>query len=966
MAVQTFLEDALKDINYDDLSDWKLTESQLKAFNNSKNLYDYQIESIKNAIKVFSVCYSSRNLDKNSLYELCVSYDMPINELNVYEYDGNELNQKYQRLKSFYNIVRIKNKNCIEEKNFFNRMAFWMATASGKTVVLIKLIEIIDYFQNLGLLPKNKIMVLLPSDNLQEQFEDAVNDYNFNKSKKIHLSSLKDYEERQNSPELNLFNEIEVFVYRSDLLSDQQQIKRINTGIYDNNGEWFIFMDEAHKGDKEDSVRQDYISIMSRNGFLFNFSATFTDAIDFDTTCFNFNLERFINEGYGKNVYLSESTYKFKKKSDDFDSNQKQLQVLKSLVAFSLVKKTKKDGFYHNPLMVTLVDEINTEDADMDLFFNEIEKIAVGNIEKGLLDTAKAELYAEFVNHSQFQFGRETLHLNDNFIKDTIDSIDIKEILKLAFNSNSHGQIDVIEGEKGKEFALRLKTSSEPFALFKMGDAATYVREKLRGNYLINTSYEEKHYFDSLNKDDGQCFNMLIGSRTFYEGWDSNRPNVMNFINIGTGDAKKFVLQSLGRGVRIEPETNNRKRLPFNNSNKNQLLETLFVFATNRKSIETILDVMKAQKTSESELQLVENKRLFDLFIPTYDDIKSELPLSKFSITKDCITKFRKYIDSFSDGLLILMFDIDIALLNKLRDSVLVSNESKYFKIDHTSNYKDMNVLAKRILSYLCSYAKKVNGFKTLESEIVHFKHIKILNKEFDVIAPIISAFIKDEGNKNVQEELMKLAKQLQEQTISIEKFQEESNKITRSISSSSITKIKDLNLKRIANHLYTPIILSDIEKIDYIKHIINVESEVQFVSNLCKEVNNHKFDEIEWMFSKIDQTIDDKAIAMPYFAQSEYKNFFPDFMFWIKSGNRYDIYLVDPKGTEYSAYLLKADGYIKLFDENEKPKKFTYKNYEIYVHLKLVYDDNEHTLPALYKRFWISNDDFSWLVDVQ
>jgi len=48
--------------------------------------------------------------------------------------------------------------------------------------------------------------------------------------------------------------------------------------------------------------------------------------------------------------------------------------------------------------------------------------------------------------------------------------------------------------------------------------------------------------------------NILMGSRSFYEGSDSNRPNVANFINIGVGtDARKFILQSVGRGVRIEP-----------------------------------------------------------------------------------------------------------------------------------------------------------------------------------------------------------------------------------------------------------------------------------------------------------------------------------------------------------------------------------------------------------------------------
>ena len=54
---------------------------------------------------------------------------------------------------------------------------------------------------------------------------------------------------------------------------------------------------------------------------------------------------------------------------------------------------------------------------------------------------------------------------------------------------------------------------------------------------------------------------MLLGSRSFYEGWDSNRPNVINMINIGKQDAKKFVLQGIGRGIRIEPLQGERKRL---------------------------------------------------------------------------------------------------------------------------------------------------------------------------------------------------------------------------------------------------------------------------------------------------------------------------------------------------------------------------------------------------------------------
>ena len=101
-----------------------------------------------------------------------------------------------------------------------------------------------------------------------------------------------------------------------------------------------------------------------------------------------------------------------------------------------------------------------------------------------------------------------------------------------------------------------------------------------------------------------------MGSRAFYEGWDSNRPNIILFVNIGVGsDAKKFVLQSVGRGVRIEPQKNKRKRILnlynakeikeelFNKVRKNILpLESLFVFGTNAENLKEIIKALKEEK----------------------------------------------------------------------------------------------------------------------------------------------------------------------------------------------------------------------------------------------------------------------------------------------------------------------------------------------------------------------------------
>jgi type III restriction enzyme len=44
---------------------------------------------------------------------------------------------------------------------------------------------------------------------------------------------------------------------------------------------------------------------------------------------------------------------------------------------------------YHRPLMLVLVNSVNTEDADLELFFRELEQIARQGIDEALWDTAK-------------------------------------------------------------------------------------------------------------------------------------------------------------------------------------------------------------------------------------------------------------------------------------------------------------------------------------------------------------------------------------------------------------------------------------------------------------------------------------------------------------------------------------------------------------------------------------------------
>ena len=954
MKVITYLEEAIEDIGYESLGEWCVPN--LDKYSLEKNLFDYQQQAIKNAIKVLNTYYTN-NQGKKTLFDLCVSAGMSTHDFDVHEFDGNNENPKYSRLIEKFEKATYQGQNIINSQNFFNRTCFWMATASGKTLLIIKMIEILDYLKRKNLIPKNDFMVLFPSEKIQSQFASAVEEYNLGKERKIKLTSLKKYEDEVNNFNAEIFNEITVYVYRSDLLSNQEKTKKVDTVTYDNGGKWYILMDEAHKGDKEDSLRQDYITIMSRNGFLFNFSATFTDNLDFATTCYNFNLDKFIRAKYGKNIYLSESKYKFKKKSDDFSEQDKQLQVLKSLITFTLVKQSKQSNYYHNPLMVTLVNEVNTEDSDTDLFFAELAKIAKGSISPELFEQAKTELYDEFEKNQKFQFGNECLKLENNQIKIPLFKIKVKDVLQMCFNANSFGQIQVVEGEKGKEFALKLATAEKPFALFRIGDASQYIREKLNGDYLIVHSYSEKNYFNELNDKDSP-FTILIGSRMFYEGWDSNRPNVMNFINIGTGDAKKFVLQSLGRGIRIEPTLNRRQRLSITDSNKNQLLETLFVFATNRSAVQTILETMDTQKSNEKIIELKATNRPFDILIPYYAEKDKVDNISKFHISQTSYDKLVKYISSISDELLLLNTNIDKDDIFKLRNAL--SDASKLFKIDSKMNYQDIPVLLNKIILHLGVNEKYVDGIKELgDEDIIHFKHIKISKEKWLLIDKDFTNFIESssEGSGEDIQYLYSLA--------STGKITpDELIKRLQAIKPETEKEIDDLKLYKISRHFYTPLIVSKYEKPSYIKHIIDVPSEVDFINNLVKYIDerNNSF-ECDWMFSKIDQTVDNKNIAMPYYSSKDnaYHLFYPDFIFWIKKDNNYKIVFVDPKGTEHSSYLSKVDGFEKLFFTDGQPSQFKYKNQTIIFDLKLAHED-EGTIPEKYKNYWISSDDFSWL----
>jgi len=975
--MKLYLQDIVGDISFENLpAKWQGFD--FVPFSKDKTLFDFQQNALKNALKGLWLYFKDKNADKETFFN---HYKLNGLEEN---FDHN-LNRERKVAKYFleypedYPVVD----NKISFAYFINRMSFWMATGSGKTLIIVKLIELLGKLIAEKELPARDILFLAHRDDLLDQFKNHVDEFNsFNFDTKINLKNLRDYESVKRENILPFAkNEITVFYYKSDLFTDKSKEKQINFKNYDNNGQWYILLDEAHKGGNQDkladSIRQIIFSILSRNGFLFNFSATFTDPRDFATCAFNFNLSKFVEEGYGKHIYVSSVEIGAFRGSGDFSPIEKQKIVLKTLLLLTYINKYFEqirnigNSLYHRPLLLTLVNSVNVEDSDLELFFRELEKVARNEMRADLLDKAKQELIQEFSNNPKFEFEELECIVN----ADLISKLDYKDVLKYVLNAKTPGKIEVLKipGNKN-ELIFRLMTAEKPFALIKIGDISGWLKDKLEG-YEINESFENESYFRRINRDDSDI-NVLMGSRSFYEGWDSNRPNLLLFVNIGVGsDAKKFVLQSVGRGVRIEPIKNKRKRLQnllnakevkeqlFENI-KNLILpiESLFIFGTNAENLKEIIATLKAEKQDKNLCEafiLNPEAQKHLLLVPVYKTVErifaEEKNPQKYSVSREDFNITSQFYEFVGDKVAVAKYDCEVNVLKKIKESFV--EKERYYDFGERNSLFEPELILGRIFDYLGVKSREFEKFKELENEIVHFKHVKFSDGE------------KYEELKRKIEEVRhypERQKELDRQYGKIPRHEFERQMTLFEQAGNFEMKNQKIRIKYLANHYYLPLIVSETEKIDYINHIINVDSEVNFIKQLEEYLAkpDNVFTQFDWwMFSKLDQTLDE--VLIPYYSPKENNivNFKPDFIFWAQKGKRYLILFVDPKGTEHADGYRKIDGYSRIFEIGEQNQSRDFSYNEFTINTKLLLKPRRGIAEVLenYKRYWFDSfDDFA------
>ncbi|WQU26026.1 DEAD/DEAH box helicase family protein [Helicobacter pylori] len=934
---------AEEELNANEIND-PLEMLDFKSFDNNKELLDYQQQALINAFRMLTAYFRDFKENKKEFYAF---YQKHYSFANC-DFAKKKLNHLLK------NSFKVEN-GCVKFENFINRLAFYMATGSGKTIVIIKLVELLSVAIRMGLIPKKNIMFFSANEHLIKQFEKEIEKYNRNKDyfKQIDFKDLKSvtHKDFHRAPK-DFFEKIALFYYRADLMNDEESKENLlNYKDYWDNGENYVILDEAHKGNKSESKRQAIFSLLSLKGFLFNFSATFTEESDLITAVYNLSVGEWVKLGYGKeSVLLKKNNLNAFKELKDLNDREKEIALLKALLLLGMQKRYKVEGYFYDPLMLVFTHSVNVKNSDAEIFFKTLARVIENDDGSDFLK-AKDNLLEE-IKDPEFLFsGNKDKDYKVKVFKEGLKSMDFKGLKEEVFYANS-GHIEVIINPKNnQEIAFKLNTSDKVFCLIKIGDITEWICEKLKSVKVVskNLSFKEESYFSQIDKS---SINILVGSRAFDTGWDSTRPSVILFLNIGLDDdAKKLVKQSFGRGVRIESVKNQRQRLAYldiDEAIKDSLkphaamLETLFVIPTNHASLEAIL---KFQKESENkgenrgswrEIKLEKTPIKHALFVPCYRKEQTNAlkisPSASFKMSEKNFKDLKEYFHLMSEKHFILKHEIynpkDYTLLKDLI-------QTAHFKKVSTWHYKDLDYMISEIKGKLYPNQKvPKDEFNALDNEkIVHFKRVKVRADKKEKLIQTIQE-VKEYAPLDKETLRTKIAQG------EIDPYDTEKHKQDRTF------KVDEVELLKLKEHYYTPLIKA--KNCDWLKHVVKVKSESDFLEELLKITETLQENYDFWAFSKIDEHLDN--LFIPYIDNAAERRFFPDFIFWLQKGGTQIICFIDPKGSKHTDYEHKADAYQLFKDKVFNPKDNP--NLKIKVVLKFYGDKDD--VGERYRDLWI------------
>ena len=447
-----------------------------------------------------------------------------------------------------------------------NKLTFWMATGSGKTLLMHA--NILQYQHALTRHSRrhelNRILLLTPNEGLSQQH-------------------LGEFEAAGIAAELfnkdggGLFRGQVVEILEVTRLRDEMGDRTIAIDAFEGNN--LVFVDEGHRGASggEEGTWMRFRNALCEKGFSFEYSATFGQAVKGSpkltelyarSTLCDYSYRYFYADGFGKDYQIL-----------NLDRSTQQNHLERYLVAcllsfFQQQRLYREQGGAFRPYNIEkplwifvggrVVKGLAAQDA------SDIVEI-LRFLARYVADRARSiQLIDRVLNQGLVTatgrnlFAGRFPYLNTRGLS---PAQVFDETLVTLFNAPVSGQLYVenLKGAAG-EVALRLGTENEPFGVINVGDDAKLV--KLCAERSIATG--EREFSGSLFHEINQphsTVHLLIGSKKFTEGWSSWRVSTMGLMNVGKGEGAQ-IIQLFGRGVRLKGYDLSLKR-----SGKTQLPE---------------------------------------------------------------------------------------------------------------------------------------------------------------------------------------------------------------------------------------------------------------------------------------------------------------------------------------------------------------------------------------------------------
>jgi len=465
------------------------------------------------------------------------------------------------------------------------KLAFWMATGSGKTLIMH-----LNYRQFLRYnnLPLDNILLITPSELLSEQHIDEMT-----------ASSIPCRRFDLNESGLGLSEPDAMRVIEITKLVEEKRGggQRVPVEAFEGNN--LIFVDEGHKGSGGESWRS-FRDALGQTGFTFEYSATFGQALTAarndeltaeygKAIVFDYSYRYFHGDGYGKEFHMLNL-------KEETTADKTETLLLGNLLSFyeqhRVFQEQQDDLRPYNlekPLLAFVGSSVNAVYTDERKKRSDVLTVArflhhllenkrgwaVKAIQRllegktGLADANGEDIFAGRFGYLRGRTGDADAVYRDILVK----------VLHAPTGGGLH--LSDLRGH-ANELGLKASGAEEYFGLIYIGDTTKFKKlvEADDSGIVLGEDSIADSLFESINEPDTSV-EILIGAKMFKEGWNSWRVSNMGLLNIGRKEGSE-IIQLFGRGVRLRGKDFTLKRssaLDGAHPEHVPLLETLNIFA---------------------------------------------------------------------------------------------------------------------------------------------------------------------------------------------------------------------------------------------------------------------------------------------------------------------------------------------------------------------------------------------------